>query len=689
MSTVETLINEIENAELRARLSTAIAELKSRLDWGLVFERHLPERARLLAAPIKPGTVIWERRSATPRRLRVRSVENAELVVVVEPEKTSAPADAPTERIARADVLVEHDLALPVFPVLAPIGVVANGPGQRPHHAVIEGENYDAITALLATHPQAFDLIYLDPPFNTGSKDWTYDNDYVDPADTYRSSRWLAFMERRLSLTRRLLRPDGVLVVMIDEHEVHHLGMLLQQMFAGALITMVTIVINPKGTGATNFARVEEYAFFVCPSGAEVINSVPFAFGMPMEVGARDRRVIEVEGGPGLERKLALRRDGAESSSRKDRRRQFYAIHVDPASLEVKGIGPELPLAAEFSTEPVNGLVPVYPVDSKGRQRVWRYGRATMTRLIETGQIRVTRFDPARSTYSLYHFAPVDAEQAERRRPRTVWWNSAHDAGAHGSSLVNNFLGSHAQFAFPKSLYAVADTMRLVTENRPDALILDFFGGSGTTLHATMLLNAEDGGGRRCILVTNNEVRAETAAALNKQGFFRGDPEFEAAGVFESATRPRITAAVNGVRPDGQPIPGAYLDGRTHSDGFDENVEFFRLDYLDGAEIEFGLRFRELHPLLWLRAGGIGECKDLDPRKPLGLPAQSPYAVLFSPSGMRPLLDALPSRPDITHVFIVADSGDTFAQLASQLPNELEKVRLYRDYLESVRSATR
>jgi adenine-specific DNA-methyltransferase len=223
-----------------------------------------------------------------------------------------------------------------------------------------------------------------------------------------------------------------------------------------------------------------------------------------------------------------------------------------------------------------------------------------------------------------------------------------------------------------------------------DVAVLDFFGGSGTTLHATMLLNAEDGQHRTCVLVTNNELKAETAQRLNRADQFRGDEVFEAAGVYRAAAYPGVMAAVRGTRPNGTPVPGEYLDSNlAHADGLAENVEFFRVDYAEAAEIEFGLRFEQLHPLLWLMAGAIGEREILDPDQPLGLPARSPYAVLFDPSGLPALLAALPTRPDITHVFVVADSADGFSQAKGDLPDGLTCVRLYRDYLEGVRGATR
>src|SRR5690606_5455394 len=135
----------------------------------------------------------------------------------------------------------------------------------KPFHLVINGENYHALELLQYTHEEKVDVIYADPPYNTGAKDWTYNNDYVDGSDVYRHSKWLSFMERRLILARRLLKPDSTLVVTIDEHEVTRLGVLLEQLFPEADITLVTIVINPKGVtrpGVQRFSRVEEYAYF-------------------------------------------------------------------------------------------------------------------------------------------------------------------------------------------------------------------------------------------------------------------------------------------------------------------------------------------------------------------------------------------------------------------------------------------
>ena len=217
----------------------------------------------------------------------MRAIDGADLMVVVEPEKTNGPTDAPTERIARSEVLVEQDFAEPIFPVPTPIGAVRNGPADAPYHAVIQGENYHAIQALLAAYDRSFDLIYLDPPYNTGNKDWSYNNDYVDPNDTYRPSRWLAFMERRLRVARRMLKADGVIVVTIDENEVHRLGMLLEQLFPEARTQMVTIAINPHGTSGEGLSRVDEYAYFVFFGGTQPNQTFEDFFGPEGKTRAR------------------------------------------------------------------------------------------------------------------------------------------------------------------------------------------------------------------------------------------------------------------------------------------------------------------------------------------------------------------------------------------------------------------
>jgi len=163
-----------------------------------------------------------------------------------------------------AGLVVVADFGEPVFPGLRHLGSIKRG-GDNPAHVVIKGENHHVLQALQFTHAGKIDCIYIDPPYNSGARDWKYDNNYVDDADAYRHSKWLAFMERRLLLAKQLLNPKGsVLIVTIDEKEYLRLGLLLEQIFPGCEVQMVSTLINPASVArAGAFGRSDEYIFFV------------------------------------------------------------------------------------------------------------------------------------------------------------------------------------------------------------------------------------------------------------------------------------------------------------------------------------------------------------------------------------------------------------------------------------------
>lgn len=225
-----------------------------------------------------------------------------------------------------------------------------------------------------------------------------------------------------------------------------------------------------------------------------------------------------------------------------------------------------------------------------------------------------------------------------------------------------------------------------VVGSRPHALIVDFFAGSGTTLHSTFLLNAIDGGARRCILVTNNEVDEQTASDMTKAKCYRGDPEFESMGIFQRVTAPRVKAAVTGRRSDGVSLTGKYkwAQGTPLSAGFPENIEFYDLQYLDPDDVDLGDQFRNIHPLLWLAAGGVGERENVSETRDFYIAPASPYGVLFKPSRLKRFLAALGSRPDVTHVWVVTDSEAAYAEACGSLPRHVVHTsQLYRDYLRT------
>jgi adenine-specific DNA-methyltransferase len=270
------------------------------------------------------------------------------------------------------------------------------------------------------------------------------------------------------------------------------------------------------------------------------------------------------------------------------------------------------------------------------------------------------------------------------RRTKTVWRRSAHDAGAGGTDLVNALIGPD-KFSFPKSVLALRDTLGILTVNNPNALIVDFFAGSGTTFHAAAMLNAEDGGSRRTILVTNNEVALETQKMLAEQSIKPGDQAWEEQGIFVRATKPRIESVVTGIAAvTKEPIPARFknANGTPMSNGLSENVEFLELTYQNPDQVSRGRQFAAISPLLWMKAGAIGQRVDCQQEDWI-LSDQFTYAVLFDIEKWRLFAEAVSARSQLTHVFIVTDSESVFQQIVAELPTHLVATQLYDDYLRT------
>lgn len=673
MAAIEDLIAQVADPDLRMRLQAAVRSLKEHKRFGLVFEEHIPELAAMMGLPVSVDDTVLDRTEAHTRLYRVRTL--LKRVADVEPVAGGA-----VERRRLKDLLVVRRFGEPAYPALLPIERVGEraSPDARTH-SVMCGENFHVLQMLLYLYEGQVDCIYIDPPYNTGDLDWKYNNRYVDASDAWRHSKWLAFMRRRLRLAKRLLRPDGVLICTVDEHEVHHLALLLEDLFPRHLRYTVTIVHNPKGTYKSNFARVDEYAMFCClDREQDIINELPAGLFTQADATTESRS-------PAVEKSfedLYLRRRGQESGHRHQRPNQFYAILVDERRRKVVGVGTTLRPNDPWELSRDGDVVTVYPLDTRGDERVWRYNRDTMQALIASGEIIVTSYSArSRQGWVLNHRRP----KKMTKRLKTVWWERRHDAGAHGSDLLTAFLGQAGLFPFPKSVYAVRDCLDAVVHDRPDALIVDFFAGSGTTLHATALLNAEDEGRRRCILVTNNEVDADTARKLRARGLYEGDADFERFGIFERVTRPRIEAVITGRRPDGQPVAGEHVwaGRRPYAKGFPEAVEFYRLAYVDPDEVDLGWQFDAVLPALWLRAGAVGERPDFPAEGAMAIPEDTNFAVLFDEAAIRDFAASLVGRRTVTHAYLITNSLESFAEMKALLRPGLDVSMLYRDYLRS------
>ncbi len=416
------------------------------------------------------------------------------------------------------DIVLQCQENIPVFEEVKSRRVITDE--ARPMNILIEGDNYHALSTLNYTHRNKIDVIYVDPPYNTGAKDWKYNNQYVDANDQWRHSKWLSFMEKRLKLAKRLLKKNGVLIVMIDEHEVHHLGLLLESLFPEAYRQMVTIIVNPKGVTQGRFSRVEEYAQFCFLGNAGVKG-----LGDDLLTPEAD----EEEEDNGVPRWKGLLRSGT-NATRADRKRMFYPVLIDPERQAVLDVGDPVPFDQEpdFNT-PIKGLTPVFPIRSDNSLGNWSVGHTTLKTLIDKGYVAVGAYDEKRNSYGISYLSKKPQDQiaagileivryderrnvvevrykdVAERQIKTVWHRTSHDAGAYGSDLLKNIMGKPGTFPFPKSLYAVRDCLAAVCRDRKDALILDFFAGSGTTGHAVLELTKELGGNRRFILCTNNE----------------------------------------------------------------------------------------------------------------------------------------------------------------------------------------
>lgn len=676
------------DAQLGADLEREFKALSSRLPFGLNFERHRPEAVELPQRPVRKGDkvrILPERGSTKkgdPRLWVVRKIVKEGDGKVAELE--SLDDEATQSKVALDDIVVVAEFRDIIYPGLVSTGKVLRG-GDKPCHTVINGENYHVLKALTWTHRGKVDAIYIDPPYNTGAKDWKYNNDYVEADDLYRHSKWLAMMERRLLIARELLNPaNSVLIVTIDEKEYLRLGLLLEQLFPEARVQMVSITISPRSTSRANeLSRVDEYAFFV------------FVGNVELGSGERTGEDSEV-------RWLYLRRT-QRSLVRGSRPRQFYPVYVDHVTKKIVRIGDPLSMEDRIEDVPaVKGATAVFPIAPDGTALIWGLTGPSLAQALDRGFVRVSAGNE-HQPYTIAYLSTEDIKRAERgeyrvsgtrldgskivvipggkaARPSTVWRESRHDAGAYGTSLLRAFIPGR-KFPFPKSLYAVEDTIRLFVGGKPDAVVVDFFAGSGTTAHAVMRLNRQDGGRRQCISVTNNEVAADEQDALRKKGLRPGDPDWENLGICDYITKPRVEAAITGKTPDGEPIKGEYkfTDEFPMAEGFEENAEFFTLTYETPVAVSHHMAFARIAPLLWLRAGSRGRRIDRLPAK--GWDVVEAYGLLIELDSAMAFLKAVGNAKDLRLVYIVTDDERRFQALTRRLPHGTEAIRLYESYL--------
>jgi adenine-specific DNA-methyltransferase len=500
-------------------------------------------------------------------------------------------------------------------------------------------------------------------------------------------------MERRLLLAKELLNPaDSVLIVTIDEKEYLRLGLLLEQAFEGSRIEMVSSVINPKGTGRSgDFARTNEYLFFV-RIGASTVGTRLEESSVGSEVAwetMRRRNLASIRGRKGK---------GACGPN------QFYPIFVNASTGAIVGRGnPLAPEVLRHSVTAPHGTVAVFPVRPDGTEMNWEYADSAFDRWWKEGFVRANGAKDEPQSYIVQHL-PNKARReivsgvvvAEGRRDDgsviakyadassktvTTQWDITSHSAEHGGTGILKALIPNRRFPYPKSLYAIEDALQLFVKSKPDAVIADFFAGSGTTAHAVMRLNKQDDGNRQSISVTNNEVAADEQARLRKEGQRPGDAEWEQWGICDYITKPRVEAAISGKTPDGEPIKGDYkfTDEFPMSDGFEENAEFFTLTYETPLSVNHNVAFSRIAPLLWLRAGSRGKRIDTLPAE--GWAVVDAYGLLVDVDAATPFIKAVSKAKGLRVAYIVTDDSRRFQAIARRLPEEVEPVRLYESYL--------
>ena len=691
---------KMKDRHLGDELANEFKALASRRQFGLNFERHRPENVELPGRIIRRGDKV---RLLPPRGSTAKGDQRLWKVLRIDKadgrrtaQVSLSETDEPeTIDVSTNDLVVVAEFRDHIYPGLISTGKVERGNG-KPHHTVINGENYHVLRALTFTHRGKIDAIYIDPPYNGGANDWKYNNNYVAKDDLYRHSKWLAFMERRLKIARDLLNPeDSVLIVSIDEKEYLRLGLLLEQLFPESVIQMVSSVINPSGAKRDNlFSRSDEYLYFVTKGDAYV--SHPKGDGIEKEV-----------------RWFYLRRTDVAShrGTKKGGAAQFYPIYVDQASMRIVKLGKPLKPDEDVSAVPkVEGAVPVFPVREDGVQMNWGLTAPSLRRLIDRGFVRITKgykhqpyifkYISSRASQKLSDgrwkvvgcrddgSRIVVSSEGKVTRETTAWQHDSHAAGQHGTTILRQLLNGR-QFPFPKSLYAVEDALRFFLSNKLNAIVLDFFAGSGTTAHAVMRLNRQDGGKRQCISVTNNEVAATEHKALRRNGVRPGDPNWEKWGICEYITKPRIRAAITGKTPEGEDIDGDYkfTDEFSMAEGFEENAEFFTMTYETPIAVHYSLAFERISPLLWLRAGAKGSRIDELPKR--GWAVADTYGLLVDLDCSTDFCNVVDVRVrERLHfafriVYIVTDDDRRFQSVARRLPDSIEPIRLYESYFSN------
>lgn len=643
MAAIKDLLQQITDPMLRERLTEEVNRISKNKKFGLVFEEHVPECTPLYGVPIRCDSTVARK---TDKMNQIYIVKKIDGKTAVCEDKVSSEITT----IPLCDLVVVAQFGDPIFPSLEPIDKVENAPGDSLWHTIIEADNYHALQLLEYLYEGKVDCIYIDPPYNTGARDWKYNNDYVDSNDAYRHSKWLSMIKKRLLIAKRLLKETGILIITIDDNELSHLDCILMSMFPEYDRFIVTIEHSKRGRRGKNMAKSNEYGLFLVRHGLDIICQET-AIGLGGEV-------------------RNLRRTGS-GSLRTQRHKKFYPIYIDTNKQCVVEIGEYLPLDKEPSYDvpddvkkrfPDSSLSVIWPFDEDGVQKNWHYAAPRAKDELELGKLSVRE---QKYGWQVYY----QLRERDSKKYKTVWTGSHLDASTHGTELLTKILNRGQAFDFPKSLYAVLQCLYASVKDNPSALIVDFFAGSGTTLHAVNLLNAEDDGHRRCILVTNNEVSEAEAQLLTERGYQPGDLEWEKHGICRSVTWPRTEYSILGKRADGTVLSGEYFTNQTTTK--EVNRSFYQLGFVESPASLTPAAKKQIVAL-------IG--KDKLPQSLVKADSRfivsekHTASVLFDPDAADEWLNALEDQEHITDFYIVAKDSRTYNNIRQKVVDFLGTV---------------
>lgn len=344
------------------------------------------------------------------------------------------------------------------------------------YNFLLEGDNLHSLYLLEKTHLNKIDLIYIDPPYNTGNKDFIYSDDSVDLDDGFRHSKWLSFMARRLKIARKLLSNRGVIFISIDDNEQSQLKLLCDEIFGEEhFLGLITVVGNPRGRDYGGIAKMNDYILVYSKTFDYVLNKIEdeeHKFKDKDEYGGFELREL---------------RNRNIKFNDKNRPNLCYPFYVNPNNIDEHGL-------LEISLDEKEGFVKVMPALSQGIQTVWRWGK---DKSLKNLNINIK----GKAMKEKGRYMIVEKYRDEKVMPRSVWWDKDTNT-EKGTLLLKEILGDKS-FDYPKPVELIRRIVEMGTDK--NSIVLDFFAGSGTTGQAVMSLNKLDGGNRKFILCTNNE----------------------------------------------------------------------------------------------------------------------------------------------------------------------------------------